>query len=130
MKLLISSSNIRCEFVSYNFDKIVFVLIKTTSFFFFFFFNCYVAGPQQTLGHSQGDCLTNLILITAFYLCRPGIDMDMLKKSRPLWHCKNWKTTNFCFIWKLSLIWRFFLPRSILSHVTDTLCNIFSQNLI
>ena len=34
--------------------------------FFFFFFNCYLAVPQPTLGHSQGDSLTNLMLITAF----------------------------------------------------------------
>ena len=33
-----------------------------------FFSNCYLAAP---LGHSQGDDLTNLMLITAFYLCWP-----------------------------------------------------------
>ena len=30
------------------------------------FLKCYLVAPQQTLGHSQGDSLTNLILITAF----------------------------------------------------------------
>ena len=35
-------------------------------FFFFFFFNCYLADPRPTLGHSQGDSLTNQMLITAF----------------------------------------------------------------
>ena len=38
---------------------------------FFFFFNCYLADPQPTLGHSQGDSLTNPMLIAAFYLIRP-----------------------------------------------------------
>ena len=33
-----------------------------------FFFNCYLAAPLPTLGHSQGDTLTNLMLITAFEL--------------------------------------------------------------
>ena len=52
------------------------------------------------------------------------------QKSSPPWHYKNWKITNFCFIWKWSSTWIIFLPTSVLSHVTDTLCNIFSQNLI
>ena len=34
--------------------------------FFFFFFNCYLADPRPTLSHSQGDSLTNTMLITAF----------------------------------------------------------------
>ena len=29
------------------------------------FFNCYLAAPRLTLGHSQGDSLTNPMLITA-----------------------------------------------------------------
>ena len=29
-------------------------------------FNCYLAAPWQTLGYSQGDSLTNLMLITVF----------------------------------------------------------------
>ena len=36
-----------------------------------FFFNCYLAVPRPTLGHSQGDSLTNLMLITAFVQVRP-----------------------------------------------------------
>ena len=36
-----------------------------------FFFNCYLVAPRPTLGHSQRDSLTNPMLITAFYLCRP-----------------------------------------------------------
>ena len=36
------------------------------------FFNFYLAAPRPTLGHSQGDSLTNLMLIiTAFCLFRP-----------------------------------------------------------
>ena len=31
-----------------------------------YFFNCYLASIWPTLGHSQGDSLTNPILITAF----------------------------------------------------------------
>ena len=38
---------------------------------FFFFFNCYLAVPLPTLGHSQGDSLTNLMLITVFLHVRP-----------------------------------------------------------
>ena len=37
----------------------------------FFFFNCYLAVPRPTLGHSQGDSLTNLMLITVFVQVRP-----------------------------------------------------------
>ena len=32
------------------------------------FFNCYLAGQWPTLDHSQGDILTNPILITAHEL--------------------------------------------------------------
>ena len=35
------------------------------------FFNCYLAAPWPTLGHSQGDRLTNPMLITVFELFRP-----------------------------------------------------------
>ena len=28
--------------------------------------NCYLAAPRPTLGHSQGDSLTNPMLITVF----------------------------------------------------------------
>ena len=37
----------------------------------FFFFNCYLAVPQPTMGHSHGDSLSNLTLITAFARFRP-----------------------------------------------------------
>ena len=30
------------------------------------FFNCYLAGPRPTLGHFQGESLTNPMLINAF----------------------------------------------------------------
>ena len=34
--------------------------------------NCYLAASRPTLGHSQGDNLTNpILIITTFYLCRP-----------------------------------------------------------
>ena len=33
---------------------------------YFFFLNCYSAVPQPTLGNSQGDSLTNLMLVAAF----------------------------------------------------------------
>ena len=33
------------------------------------FFSCYLALPQVTLGHSQGDSLTNQMLITTFEPC-------------------------------------------------------------
>ena len=36
-----------------------------------FFFNCYLAVPWPTLDHSQGDSLTNPMLITAFVHIRP-----------------------------------------------------------
>ena len=34
--------------------------------YIFFFLNCYSAVPQPTLGNSQGDSLSNLMLIAAF----------------------------------------------------------------
>ena len=33
---------------------------------FVFLFNCYLAAQQPTLGHCQGDSLTNPMLITVF----------------------------------------------------------------
>ena len=37
-----------------------------------FFFNCYLADPWPTLGHSQGDSLTNpLILLTPLIITLP-----------------------------------------------------------
>ena len=36
-----------------------------------FFSTAILAAPQPTLGHSQGDSLTNPMLITAFELFRP-----------------------------------------------------------
>ena len=35
------------------------------------FFNCYLADLQPTLGHFQGDMLTNLMLITVLYWFQP-----------------------------------------------------------
>ena len=40
-------------------------------FIYLFFFNCYLAVPRPTLGHSQGDSLTNPMLITAYVRIRP-----------------------------------------------------------
>ena len=37
----------------------------------FIFFSCYLAVPRSTLGHSQGDSLTNPMLITSFVHVRP-----------------------------------------------------------
>ena len=37
-----------------------------------FLFNCYLAVPRPTLGHSQRDSLTNLMLITAFVVRPEG----------------------------------------------------------
>ena len=32
----------------------------------YIFFNCYFTVPQPTLGHSQGDSLTNPMLVSVF----------------------------------------------------------------
>ena len=41
--------------------------IKTKGLGFLGFLNCYLAVPQwPTLGHSQGDSITNTMFITAF----------------------------------------------------------------
>ena len=55
-------------------------------FFCFCFFNCYLADPRPTLGHSQGDSLTNPMLIAAFYLIRPEgfIYLDSKKQRKRL----------------------------------------------
>ena len=39
--------------------------------FFVVFFNCYLAALRPTMDHSQGDSLTNPMLITAFELFWP-----------------------------------------------------------
>ena len=36
-----------------------------------YFFNCYLAAPQPTFDHFQGDSLINPLLITASELVRP-----------------------------------------------------------
>ena len=41
--------------------------VASLSLFYGYFFNCYLAVPQPTSGHSQGDSLTNSMLITAFW---------------------------------------------------------------
>ena len=46
-------------------------LFQQSMWNFFFFFNCYLVVPRPTLGHSQGDSLTNPMLITAFVHIRP-----------------------------------------------------------
>ena len=48
------------------------------------FFNCYLAAPLPTLGHSQGDSITNPMLITAFYLCRPEGHREPRNEVGPL----------------------------------------------
>ena len=42
------------------------LLISQLSFYIGYFFNCYLGVPLPVLGHSQGDSLTNLMLITAY----------------------------------------------------------------
>ena len=39
--------------------------VKNVGFWSHNFFNCYLAAPRPTLGHSQGDSLTNSMLFTA-----------------------------------------------------------------
>ena len=52
---------------------------KRKCYWSFFFFNCYLAVPQPTLGHSQGDSFTNPMLITAFlYMFDPKIPGSLL----------------------------------------------------
>ena len=49
-----------------------------------FFFNCYLAVPRPTLGHSQGDSLTNLMLITAFlYMFDPKVTGSLVTRLGP-----------------------------------------------
>ena len=40
------------------------------------FFNCYLADPQQTFGHYQGDSFTHPVLITAFCYIQPSRKWD------------------------------------------------------
>ena len=44
--------------------------LSKTSITFLFFLSWYFAAPRPTLGHSQGDSLTDPVLITAFWLFR------------------------------------------------------------
>ena len=50
---------------------------------FFFFFNCYLAAPWPTLGHYQGDSLTHLMLITAFYIFDPKVTGSLVARLGP-----------------------------------------------
>ena len=45
--------------------------LKRSAYVFLFFFNCYLTVPRSTFGHSQGDSLTNRMLITAFAHIQP-----------------------------------------------------------
>ena len=58
---------------SWNYIKklSVFPLRNFITIVYYYFFNCYLAVPWPILGHSQGDSLTNLTLITAFVQVRP-----------------------------------------------------------
>ena len=49
-----------------------------------FFLNCYLAAPRPTLVYSQGDSLTNPMLITAFYLLRPEGHRELRNEVGPL----------------------------------------------
>ena len=70
--------------------------------FFFFFFNCYLAVPQPTLGHSQRDSLTNLILITVFIYIQPEGNREHYNEvgslSRPAKHLASFEPGTFRFL--------------------------------
>ena len=53
------------------------------------FFNCYLAASQPTLGHYQGDSLTNLMLITALQPFRPEGHWEPHKEVGSLSLAKN-----------------------------------------
>ena len=58
------------------------IVFENSGFFIFIFFNVLffltaIRLPHcQLLGHSQGDSLTNPMLITTFYLCQPEGDQE------------------------------------------------------
>ena len=66
----------------------------STGFFFFFFLNCCLAASRPTLGHSQGNSLTNLMLITVFYLCWPKGHQEPRNETLRVWNTcfKEWNT--------------------------------------
>ena len=91
------------------------------------FFNCYLAAPWPNLGHSQGDSLTNPMLITAFFHIRvhnreprnevgslssaehlacfePETFRFLLQRLNPLGHSPQIKW--FMTSWPLKLIWK------------------------
>ena len=53
-----------------NVKKVAF-FVDFFLYFHSFFLNCYLAVPRPTLGHSPGDSLTNLMLITTYVRIRP-----------------------------------------------------------
>ena len=63
------------------------------------FFNRYLAAPQPTLDHSQGDSFTNSMLITACYLFRseghrePRSEVGSLSQAERF-YC--WLGTSIC----------------------------------
>ena len=52
------------------------------------------------------------------------------RKKYPSVTLQKLKNHKFLFYLKMKPHMKIFLPKSVLSHVRDTLCNIFSQNLI
>ena len=59
-------------------------------------------------------------LATHIFFNQPSVTLQKLKNHKFLFYLKN----------KEASYEDFFLPLSVLSHVMNTLCNIFSQNLI
>ena len=52
------------------------------------------------------------------------------EKCSPPWHCKKFKNLKIFVLFEHRASCNFFLPKIALSHVTDSLCNIFDQNFI
>ena len=50
--------------------------LKQNKYYIFIFCNWYLAAPQPTLNHSQGDSLTDRVLITAFWLFRSEVHRE------------------------------------------------------
>ena len=66
-----------------------------------FFCNCYLATLWPILGYSQGDSLTNLILITAFQIFRPRTHREPCNKVgslSPAKHLAGFELGTFQFL--------------------------------
>ena len=98
----------------FNSKIIFFKMLKTWLVFFLrLTLQCWPVIAQGTVFLDTGS-----FFLLEHFLLRTLLPLDIFfflnmfkKESSPPLHWKNQKISNFCFIWKWSLIWDFFCPQ-------------------